>query len=84
MSVKRKDSPYRDALREALTNREEAANYLGVAFADSSNAFRKACLNVVDALQAGKRDNNLELASSIAGLHRLLKASEERRSRTQD
>ncbi len=82
MSVKRKDRPYRDALREALADREEAANYLSVALADSSDAFSKACLNVVDALQVGKRDNNLELASSTERLHRLLEASEESRSRT--
>lgn len=73
MSVKRKDKLYREALLEALADPEEASNYLSVAFADSSDAFSKACLNVVDALQVGKRDNDLELASSTARLHRLIR-----------
>ena len=52
MSVK--DKPYRDALREALADPEEAANYLAVALDDSPEMFRKARLNVVDAILAGK------------------------------
>jgi hypothetical protein len=52
MGAKKKDKPYRDALREALADPEEAANYLVVAFDDSQEMFRKACLNVVDAILA--------------------------------
>jgi probable addiction module antidote protein len=52
--MNRKTRPYRQALLEALTDPEEAANYLNVALEDSPEMFRKACLNVIQARQVAK------------------------------
>ncbi len=49
-----KDRSYRDELRQALAD-PEAATYLRFALQDSPEMFRKACVNVVDALKLRKQ-----------------------------
>ena len=69
-----KTGPYRDALLEALADRDEAAHYLNAAIEDSPEMFLKALRNIAQSRQmtkvarrAGVTRKSLYRATSLTG-----------------